>query len=148
MERAERERREAEARRRSFAELQGLISSILTVRPGANGFVATLPDTLFVTNQATLHLRAKPKMDALAQALAAHSDAIFTIEGHSDARTNADSFALGRAQAVADYIAAYGVSRTNFKVESRGALVPLSTKRTLAAKAQNRRVEIIFLSPQ
>lgn len=147
MERAERERREAEAKRRSFAELQSLVASILTVKSTANGFVAVLPDNLFVTNQTTLHLRAKPKMDALAQAIAAHSEAIFTIEGHSDGRATAESFALGRAQAVADYVAAYGVSRTNFKVESRGASVPVSTKKTLAAKAQNRRVEIIFVGP-
>ena len=148
IEREERERREAEARRRRFAELQSAIASILTIKPTANGFVAVLPDTMFVTNQATLHLRAKAKMDALGQALAANRDAIFTIEGHSDARPLADSFALGRAQAVADYIAAFGVSRTNFKVESRGAAVPLSTKRTVAAKAQNRRVEIVFIEPQ
>ena len=147
MERAAREERERTERRARFAELQQAISSVLTVRPTSNGFVAVLPDNLFVTNQATLHLRAKAKMDALAQALAAHSDAIFTVEGHSDARVNADGFALARAQAVADYIAAFGVSRTNFKVESRGAMVPISTKKTLAAKAQNRRVEIIFLNP-
>ena len=69
MERMEREKREAEARRRSFSELQAAVANILTVKPTSNGFVAVLPDTLFVTNQATLHLRAKAKMDALAQAL-------------------------------------------------------------------------------
>jgi outer membrane protein OmpA-like peptidoglycan-associated protein len=148
IERAERERRETEARRRSFEELRVAIGSILAVKPTSNGFVAVIPDTLFIPNQATLHLRAKAKMDALGQALAAHKDmAVFTIEGHSDARANADEFAMGRAQAVADYIAAFGLPSTNFKIESRGASVPLSTKRTLAAKAMNRRVEIVFIAP-
>jgi outer membrane protein OmpA-like peptidoglycan-associated protein len=147
MEREANEKREAAARRLRFTELQAAVGTILTIKPTANGFIAVLPDAMFVTNQATLHLRAKAKMDALGQALAANRDVIFTIEGHSDARPLADSFALGRAQAVADYIAAFGVSRTNFKVESRGAAVPLSAKRTVAAKAQNRRVEIIFVQP-
>jgi outer membrane protein OmpA-like peptidoglycan-associated protein len=148
VERAERERREAETRRRSFEELRAAIGSVLTVKPTSNGFVVTIPDTLFITNQAALQLRAKAKMDALGQALAAHKDAaVFTIEGHSDQRANADDFAMGRAQSVADYIAAFGLSSTNFKIESRGVSVPVSTKRTVAARSLNRRVELVFVSP-
>ncbi|MFL6215361.1 MAG: OmpA family protein [Blastocatellia bacterium] len=148
VERAERERREAEARRRSFEELRAAVGSLFTVKPTTNGFVAVIPDNLFITNQTTLHLRAKSKMDALGQALAAHKDtAVFTIEGHSDQRPNAEDFAMGRAQAVADYIAAFGVSNSNFKIESRGASVPVSQARTLAARASNRRVEMVFVSP-
>ena len=120
----------------------------MTVKPSGNGFVATLPDTFFLPNQATLHVRAKAKMDALASAIAAHRDAVFTIEGHSDARANADSFALGRAQAVADYLAALGVPRGSFKIETRGATIPVSVSKTLAARAMNRRVELLFVGPQ
>jgi outer membrane protein OmpA-like peptidoglycan-associated protein len=144
MEREARERELAEARRRDIAELQAVIAGIAQVRAMGGGFVAVLPDTYFVPNQTTLHVRVKTKMDALAQSLAAHKDVVFTIEGHSDARPNADGFALARAQAVGDYIAAFGVSRTNFRVESRGATAPLSTKKTIAAKAMNRRVELVF----
>jgi outer membrane protein OmpA-like peptidoglycan-associated protein len=148
IEHAERERREAETRRRNFEELRTAVGSILTVKPATNGFVAIIPDTLFITNQPTLHLRAKAKMDALGQALAAHKDAaVFTIEGHSDQRQNADDFARGRAQAVADYLTAFGLSSANFKIESRAATAPLSTGRTLAARSLNRRVELIFVSP-
>ena len=95
-----------------------------------------------------LQLKSKAKMDALGQALAAHPDVTFIIEGHSDARADADNFAQGRAQAVAEYVAAFGVQRASMKVESRGSTVPLSTKRTLAARASNRRVEIVFVAPQ
>ena len=147
IERAERERREAESRRRSFEELRAAIGSILTVKPIANGFVAVVPDSLFITNQTGLHLRAKAKMDALGQALAAHKEVVFTVEGHCDARPNADDFALGRAQAVADYVTAFGISSANFRVETHGASVPVSTKRTIAARASNRRVEIVFTNP-
>ncbi|HEY9231527.1 MAG TPA: OmpA family protein, partial [Blastocatellia bacterium] len=148
IERAEREHRTAEARHRSFEELRAAVGGVLTTRPNANGFVAVIPDNLFIPNQPALHLRAKSKMDALGQALAAHKEvAVFTIEGHADQRANADDFARSRAQSVADYLAAFGLSSTTFKVESRGATVPLSTQRTLAARALNRRVELVFVSP-
>jgi outer membrane protein OmpA-like peptidoglycan-associated protein len=148
IERAEREHRAAEARHRSFEELRAAVGGVLTIKPNANGFVAIIPDNLFIPNQPALHLRAKSKMDALGQALAAHKEvAVFTIEGHADQRANADDFARSRAQSVADYLAAFGLSSTTFKVESRGATVPLSTQRTLAARALNRRVELVFVSP-
>ena len=147
IERAEREKREAESRRRDFAELQDTISRIATVKPNGNGFVVVLPDNFFVANQTTLALRVKAKMDALGQAIAAHPDATFTVEGHSDSRPTAESFALGRAQAVADYIAAFLGSRTNFRVESRGATVPATSSKTQRGRALNRRVEIVFVGP-
>ena len=146
-ERAERARQEAEARRRDFAALQGTLAGIVTVRPSANGFVAVLTDKFFVANQTSLALPVKTKMDALGQTLAQHPDIVFTVEGHADERPTADAFALGRAQSVAEYIAAFGVSRTNFKVESRGATVPLSQGRTVAARSTNRRVELVFVQP-
>jgi outer membrane protein OmpA-like peptidoglycan-associated protein len=148
MEKMEREKQQAEARRRDFAALQAALAGIVTVKASGNGFTAVLPDLFFVPNQTQLALRAKSKIDAIAQTIAAHPDALFAIEGHSDVRATADSFALGRAQAVADYIAALGVSRTSFKVESHGSMVPLSTKKTIAARAMNRRVELVFTAPQ
>lgn len=148
MERLEREKQQAEARRRDFDALRASVAAIATVKQSGNGFVATLPDSFFVPNLTTLHVRAKSKMDALGSVIAAHRDAMLSIEGHVDARPNADGFALARAQAVADYLAALGVSRTNIKVESRGATAPISTRKTLAARAMNRRVELVFVGPQ
>jgi len=148
MERLDREKQQAEARRRDFAALQAGVAAIVTIKPSGNGFVATLPDSFFVPSLTTLHVRSKSKMDALGSVIAAHRDATLSIEGHTDARPNADGFALARAQAVADYLAALGVSRTSIKVESRGATVPISTRKTLAARAMNRRVELVFAGPQ
>lgn len=148
MERAERDRREAETRRREFEDLRAALARIVTVKPVGNSFVAVLPDSFFLPNKTDLSVRVKAKMDALGQAIAAHPNVMFTVEGHSDARATAESFALGRAQSVADYIAAYNVPRTNFKVETRGATVPLSKARTVSARASNRRVEIVFIAPQ
>jgi outer membrane protein OmpA-like peptidoglycan-associated protein len=147
MERAERERAERETRRKDFEALRSALSTVVTVKPAPNGFVVVLGDNFFLANKTDLTSRVKSKVDALAQVIAAHPDAAFSIEGHADARKDADEFALARAQSVAAYITALGVSRTNFKVETRGATVPLSTKRTLAARAMNRRVELVFVAP-
>ncbi len=147
IERAEQEKRERESRRRDFAELQDTLSRIATVKPNGNGFVVVLPDAFFVANQTSLALKVKAKMDALGQAVAAHPDVVFTIEGHSDPRPTAETFALGRAQAVADYIAAFMGSRTNFRVESRGSSIPAASSKTQRGRAMNRRVEIVFVGP-
>jgi outer membrane protein OmpA-like peptidoglycan-associated protein len=147
MESKERERMEIEARRRDFAALQASINAVIKVKPVANGFVATLPDSFFLPGKSTLHVRAKAKMDALAQILAAHREAVFSIEGNWDASPSADTLALGRAQAVADYMAPFGVSSTNVKVESRGSTALVSKARTAAGRALNRRVELVFAAP-
>ncbi|MEK6303376.1 MAG: OmpA family protein [Acidobacteriota bacterium] len=141
-------RQKTETRRRDFDALRAAVATVVKVKPSGSGFIATLPDSFFLPNQTTLALRAKAKIDELARVISGHPDAAFTIEGHSDARANSEAMALGRAQAVADYIAAVGVSRTNFRVESRGAAVPVSAARTLAAKALNRRVELVFVGTQ
>ncbi|HWC76004.1 MAG TPA: OmpA family protein, partial [Blastocatellia bacterium] len=146
-ERAEQERARSEAKRRDFAALQAELSRILNVKPNSNGFVASLTDNFFVSNQTSLALPVKAKMDALGRALAQHPDVMFTVEGHSDERPTAEDFALGRAQSVAEYIAAFGVSRTNFKVESRGAGVPIAQGRAATVRAKNRRVELVFIQP-
>jgi outer membrane protein OmpA-like peptidoglycan-associated protein len=137
----------AEARRRDFAELQVGLSRIVTVKPYGNGFIAVLPDSCFVTNKTDLALKVKTKMDALGKTLSAHPDVAFTIEGYCDTRPEADSFARGRAQSVADYVVALGVRRDNVKVDSQGDSSPVSRGRTLQARALNRRVELIFVPP-
>jgi len=145
-ERTEREHREAEARRRDFAELQAGLSRFVTVKPNGSGFKAVLPDSFFVYNKTDLALRVKAKMDSLGQTLAAHPDVAFTVEGYSDTRPSADSFARGRAQSVADYVIALGVPRERVKVTSLADSSPVSKGRTVAARALNRRVEIVFVA--
>jgi outer membrane protein OmpA-like peptidoglycan-associated protein len=146
-ERAEHERREADARRNEYASVQSELARVLTVKPNEIGFAATLPDSYFVANRTDLALRVKSKMDTLAQILSTHPNVTFMIEGFSDTRPGAEEFALGRAQAVGDYIAAVGVAKNNFKVESRGDADPISRAKTLKARAENRRVELVFASP-
>ncbi|HKV41510.1 MAG TPA: OmpA family protein [Blastocatellia bacterium] len=141
---AEAERKRAEARRDDIAVLRSELSRFLTVKPASDGFVAVIPDNFFVINKTALALRVKVKMDQLGHALAAHPDAAFTVEGYSDPRPTADEFALGRAQAVADYITALGVPRDNFKVESGGDSNLISNSRAARSRALNRRVELVF----
>src|SRR5262249_34143027 len=148
MAKAERDRREAEARRQDFASLSGVLASICTGKAKGDGVGAGLPGGVVSANRTALALSAKAKMDALARAIAAHSDVRFTIEGNCDARAAADSFAMGRAQSVADYIIAVGVSAASFKVVSQGDSVPVSSNKTLRGRAANRRVELVFVGPR
>lgn len=148
MERAERERRDLEERKRAFAELQTSLSQFGSVKPSGDGFVLLIPDTYFVANKTDLALRVKAKMDGIAQAIASRPGFKFTVEGHSDKRSGADAFALGRAQTVAGYIAAFGVQQTSFNVISRADSVPLSSLKTVRGRATNRRVELVFSAPR
>ncbi|HMG34535.1 MAG TPA: OmpA family protein [Blastocatellia bacterium] len=136
-----------EQARREYAAIQTSLGGIVTVKPSGNGFVATLPDSFFLPNKTMLQVRAKDKMDALAQVIGAHKGVVFSIVGNWDASPTADAFAMGRAQAVADYIAAYGVPKTSFKIESRGSSMLISRGKTVAARAANRRVELVFVAP-
>jgi len=147
MERAEREKQQAEPaqRLRRVASRGRWSSDREAERQRVHCYSVRY---LLRANQTALQLRAKSKMDSLANLISSHRDVVFTIEGHTDARPNADGFALGRAQSVADYLVALGVPRSSFRVESRGDTVPISTGRTLAARAMNRRVELVFIGPQ
>lgn len=146
--RREEERARLEAKRRDFASLQSVLAGIVSVKASGDGFVATLPDSFFLPNRATLHVRSKSKMDALSQALTNHRDLTVVIQGNWDPGRNADAMALARAQAVGDYIAAYGLPRENLKVESRGSSALVSRGKTVTARAANRRVELVFTAPQ
>ena len=148
LERMERERREMEARRRDFSTLQSALLALLPVKPNSDGFVATLSDTFFLINKKDLALKSKARIDAISATIAAHPGIVFAIMGHSDARPGAEAFALGRAQSVADYIAAFGVSRNKFRVDSSADTTPVASNKTLKGKALNRRVELVFQSPR
>src|SRR5262245_55070579 len=82
MERAEREKQLAEARRRDFAALQAAVAALANVKASGTGFIATLSDSFFVPNQTALHVRVRARMDALGKLLAAQRDLAFVIEGH------------------------------------------------------------------
>lgn len=147
LERTEKERQATEARKRDFEALRAELAGFLNVKSSGGGFTAVLPDSFFVANQTSLALKVKAQMDKLGQILASHPDVRFVIESHCDSRAAAESFSAARAQSVADYIAAYGVSQSNFRIEARGSTVPVASNKTVRGKSANRRVELVFSGP-
>ena len=145
-ENAARETKEAENRHRDFDKLRADLSGILSVKPSADGFVATIPDSFFLPSRTELNRRVKAKMDELGKIISDHPRTRFTVEGYWDAGANAEIFGLGRAKAVGDYIAAFGIPKENFEVNSGGDTNLISRSRTIRGRALNRRVELVFQS--
>ncbi|HYM00872.1 MAG TPA: OmpA family protein, partial [Blastocatellia bacterium] len=109
-----RETKEAENRRRDFDRFRTDLSAILTVKPSSDGFAATIPDSYFLANRTELNRRVKEKMDEIGKLLADHPNVKFTVQGYWDASANAEILGLGRAKAVGDYIAAFGIPKDSF----------------------------------
>lgn len=70
------------------------------------------------------------------------------VIGHTDSVGNPDynlRLSLQRANSVADYLMAQGVSRSRLSTEGRGQLEPIASNQTVAGRTENRRVEIYVI---
>jgi OOP family OmpA-OmpF porin len=71
--------------------------------------------------------------------------AAMTIVGHTDSRGSKrynQGLSERRAQSVADYLAAQGLTTNNIQVSGRGESEPVASNKSRAGRAQNRRVNI------
>jgi peptidoglycan-binding protein ArfA len=87
-----------------------------------------------------------PILSQVADKLKACPTAHATINGYTDdAGTEAISIPLStqRAQAVADFLGAHGVSGDQLTVKGRGSMNPIAANDTPEGRAKNRRVEIV-----
>ncbi|MCG6966671.1 MAG: OmpA family protein [Chromatiaceae bacterium] len=91
----------------------------------------------------------RSSLDKLAQVLLKYDRTIVHVIGHTDS-VGSDAFnqdlSLKRADAVADYLASYGVPRQRLRTEGRGKSEPRATNATEAGRQLNRRVEV-FVKP-
>ncbi|MER2559905.1 MAG: OmpA family protein [Myxococcaceae bacterium] len=81
---------------------------------------------------------------ALSRVVAQWSGALL-VEGHADPSGRAEGneyFARVRARVVAKELVLLGVDPQRLTVIGRGALAPVDTRRSPAARARNRRVEV------
>ncbi|MBI2894445.1 MAG: OmpA family protein [Deltaproteobacteria bacterium] len=98
----------------------------------------------FALESATLPPPARAALDHAAEGLVAHSEVALFIDGHADLRGASEyNLALGqrRAQAVATYLIASGVTADRLTVVSFGEERPLLLGFDAASHARNRRVE-------
>jgi OmpA-OmpF porin, OOP family len=103
----------------------------------------------FVTAKAELTDSSRAQLDVLAKAM--QRDALagvsFRIEGHADARGDAEAnrvLSLARAEAVAAYLSdKHGVLKERLKPEGKGATEPMNKARVDAP--ENRRVTVVSM---
>lgn len=101
---------------------------------------------LFDFDSANLKPGMTNELDKLASAiLASKGEESLTIIGHTDSVGPAaynQNLSERRANAVADYLASKGVSRSNMTISGQGESNPVADNSTASGRAQNRRVEI------
>lgn len=134
------------------AELEQLRQdyAALEAKQTDRGMVLTLGDVLFDTAESTLKPGAMTTIDRLAEFLSRNDATQIRIEGHTDSvGTEEYNAALSqrRARAVADAVAARGISGSRIATVGRGESLPVASNDTAGGRQQNRRVEIIFSGP-
>jgi outer membrane protein OmpA-like peptidoglycan-associated protein len=102
-------------------------------------------DVLFSSGSATMQPGARDKLRRLADILNRYPSETVQVVGYTDSRGGEESnldLSRRRAQAVADELAAAGVSASRISVRGLGAAQPVASNETPEGRGQNRRVEI------
>ena len=136
-------------RSQAFDSLNQMLAPVATVREDPRGFKVVLPDSLFNAN-GSLKATAAAKLNPIAGVLLGQPSAEFMIEGYLDDRGQPDAILQTsqlRAQAIAEFLAAAGISSDRFKVTGYGSANPLASNKTLKGRTANRRVELVFIRP-
>ncbi len=111
--------------------------------------VKALRPITFATDGAALSSAVEQTLDQIAGKLKACRGANVIINGYTDNTDNTGNDAINiplsanRANAVADYLIARGVTRDHLTANGRGAADPVADNNSLEGQAKNRRVEII-----
>ena len=147
-EQAEEIRRVAEAEMNRLTEALGRIAE---TRRTALGLVMSLDDGYlkFDFDRAELRPESREILSRIAGILFTAEEFVITVSGHTDARGSAEynqALSKRRAQAVADYLIATGLSADLFTVQGLGKSQLLDPRNTEEAHANNRRVELGLVS--
>ncbi|HJR99419.1 MAG TPA: DUF5723 family protein [Flavobacterium sp.] len=103
---------------------------------------------LFDSSKATIKPESNDKLEGIVKVMEEYNNANFKLEGHTDSTGNvAKNLQLSkdRAAAVKDYLIAKGISADRLSSEGYGVTKPIASNKTVAGRAQNRRVEIILV---
>lgn len=104
----------------------------------------------FATGKSTILPKSFPLLNQVASVIRSHPEIpMITVEGHTDDQGSAKlnrKLSLGRAKAVAAYLAHQGVEESRLNAMGYGPDRPADTNKTEAGRANNRRVEFIIES--
>ena len=142
---AKRAREAAEQAQRNAEELAQQLKELKAERT-ERGLVLTLSDVLFDTNESELKPGAFPTIERLANFLNERTEQRIRVEGHTDARGDAQynmSLSQRRAESVKAALVNQGVDPARVVAEGRGEDFPVASNDSSAGRQQNRRVEIV-----
>lgn len=127
--------------------LRGALDKVAMTRDSARGFVVSLPDILFGSNQATLRPGTEVVLAKLSGILLVMTDLVVRVEGHTDS-TGTPSHNLelsqARADAVVRFLEEQGVPRERLEAVGLGQEHPIADNGTAEGRRKNRRVEIVL----
>ncbi len=128
------------------AVLEALLVELQAVKT-ERGYVVTIGDVLFATNQATLTPNGMSTLRKLADVMAQNPNRTVLVEGFTDS-TGSSSYnqelSQRRAEAVASALGSLGVPRDRIAMRAYGQAFPVAPNDTAANRQLNRRVEIVL----
>ena len=106
----------------------------------------------FETNSDVIRARSHPLLNQIAAVLGARPDILrISIEGHTDDRGSDEhnlDLSTRRAASVRTYLISQGIAESRLGSRGWGEARPITTNRTRAGRAQNRRVEFNILEQE
>ncbi len=130
-------------------ELEEDLENATVERVGEGIQVTFESGILFGFDKSDLTPEAQQNIRELAETLRKYPDTNVLIEGHTDDKGSDDynqSLSERRAEAVARYTIAQGVSASRITTKGYGEAQPLASNDTDANRAQNRRVEVAIFA--
>lgn len=128
------------------AQLEALLNDIQAVKT-ERGYVVTIGDVLFATDQATLNPNGTSTLRKLADVMSQNPNRTVLVEGFTDSTGSASynqDLSQRRAEAVATALSQMGVARDRISMKAYGQAFPVASNDNAAGRQQNRRVEIVL----
>ena len=111
------------------------------------GYVVTIGDVLFATDQATLNPNGTSTLRKLADVMSQNPNRTVLVEGFTDSTGSAShnqDLSQRRAEAVATALGQMGVARDRISMKAYGQAFPVASNDNASGRQQNRRVEIVL----
>ncbi|MEX5744198.1 OmpA family protein [Massilia sp. X63] len=128
------------------AVLEALLVELRAVKT-ERGYIVTIGDVLFATNQASLTPNGMSTLRKLADVMAQNPNRTVLVEGFTDS-TGSSSYnqelSQRRAEAVASALGSMGVPRDRIAMKAYGEAFPVAPNDTASNRQLNRRVEIVL----
>lgn len=128
------------------AQLEALLGDLQAVKT-ERGYVVTIGDVLFATNQASLTPNGMSTLRKLADVMAQNPNRTVLVEGFTDSTgstSHNQELSQRRANAVANALAEMGVARERIAMRAYGEAFPVASNDTAGDRQLNRRVEIVL----